>query len=139
VDLPLVRSLKFRPPVGERPPEPPAGGPELGPYPLGKLRGLGCAGLAALATDEIRPPEEPTSIAVSCQTVSFVLCSRPPKKRSEPWASETQSALCGWVGSKLARSIPPAQDRIETDWRVVDVDPVDLIFARARVNLISGE
>ena len=48
-----------------------------------------------------------------------------------PWGSVTQSALCGWVGSKLAQSIPRAQDRIETDWRVVDVDPVDLISARA--------
>src|SRR6266536_945831 len=25
-----------------------------------------------------------------------------------PWGSETQSALCGWVGSQLAHSIPPA-------------------------------
>ena len=24
----------------------------------------------------------------------------------DPWGSETQSALCGWVGSQLAHSIP---------------------------------
>jgi len=54
------------------------------------------------------------------------------ERLTSAWGSETQSALCGWVGSQLAHSIPQAQDRTETDWRVVDVDPVDLIFARAR-------
>jgi hypothetical protein len=38
-----------------------------------------------------------------------------------------------WLGSKLAHSIHQAnQERTETDGREVDVDPVDLIFARAR-------
>jgi hypothetical protein len=45
------------------------------------------------------------------------------------WGSETQSALCGWLRSKLVHSIRQAkQERTETDWRGVDVDPVDLII-----------
>jgi hypothetical protein len=45
------------------------------------------------------------------------------------WGSETQAALCGWVGSKLLRSIRQANRGPK---RVFDVDRVDLMFARAR-------
>jgi hypothetical protein len=51
------------------------------------------------------------------------------------WGSETQAALCGWVGSKLAHSIRQANRGTK---RVFDVDPVDLIIARARETTVRS-